>query len=378
VASALPAAALAQDWKECRDAGVKAVIEDDDYEVALTWYMKAVACTPAQERTSSDFAQILRDTLEAATSIGRTTEYLSQLVQPALQAICKGEHKSGDVSENPFEQLARTLMDCVLSATGGSRVSSDGHGEVVRYLVDLLSDSIPTNRLGIVLSRLLDGMDRETIWAKRNTLFDVGVRHRLASTIGDHVLYRWCLKSASRCRQMSGGSLVESGIWLRRAERLGASNSSEFKQQAAELLRLTSKTAESSTPPPVAQQVSPDKCIGEGERGHCNVDRFRRWVDRLERRFDFVERAVRFEADPKIDSRPCRLLDPDKAAQHFTKVLPKDRGRVIPAVLDDTYHSGAIALRINIWLAEGCTVAQRDHAIDLLKTDTELFGDAAS
>ena len=98
--------------------------------------------------------------------------------------------------------------------------------------------------------------------------------------------------------------------------------------------------------------------------------------DRLQRRFDFVEQVKRFEADPKIDPRPCRMLDPDKAAQHFSKVLQKDRPRVIPAVLDDSFHSGAIALRINIWLAEGCTIVQRDHAIDLLKTDTELFANS--
>ena len=31
---------------------------------------------------------------------------------------------------------------------------------------------------------------------------------------------------------------------------------------------------------------------------------------------------------------------------------------MIPAVLDHTYHKGAVALRTNIWLAEGGTVAQ--------------------
>jgi hypothetical protein len=269
-------------------------------------------------------------------------------------------------------------MDCILSATPGSRANSDGQGQAIRYVVDLLSDAAPTARLAQILSRLLEGVDRELIWAKRNTLFDIAVRHRIAATIGDHVVYRWCLKSASRCRQMSTGSLVEAGVWLRRADRMGASNGTEFKQEAAELLRLTSVSAGSLSPPPPAKQIASDKCIGDGERGHCNADRVMRWVDRLQRRFDFVEQVKRLEADPKIDPRPCRLLDPDKAAQHFTKVLPKDRPRVIPAVLDDTYHKGAIALRINIWLAEGCTVVQRDHALELLKTDTELFGDAAS
>lgn len=378
VAAALPAAAIARDWKECRDAAVKVVIEEDDYERALAWYMKAVACTPAQERTSSEFALLLRETLDAAVAVGRTSEYLSQLVQPALQAICRGQHKAGGGFENHFDHLGQKLMDCILSPASLSYVNPDGHGEAIRYLVDLLSESGPSRQLGSLLSRLLDGMDRLVIWASRHTLFDVAVRHRLESTISDHVVYRWCLKAASRCRQISGGSLVECAVWLRRAERLGASNSAEFKHEAAELVRLTSKTAESSAPPPVAEQVSPDKCIGDGERGHCNVDRFRRWVSRMQRRFDFVERAVRVEGDRNIDPRPCRMLDPDKAAQHFTKVLPKDRARVIAAVLDESYHSAGIALRINIWLAPGCTVAQRDHAIELLKTDTELFGDAAS
>jgi tRNA A-37 threonylcarbamoyl transferase component Bud32 len=376
IAAALPDAAVAQDWKECNDLAFKAACKDD-YEAALTWWMRAVACTPQQERASSAFAQILRDTLEAAVTAGRTQEYLQQLVQPALQAICKGEHKPGDGSENPFDHLGQTLMDCVFSATSVSRASSDGQAEVLGYLVDLLSDSAPTSRLGPILSRLLDGMDRELIWCKRHTLFDIAVRHRLASTVADHIIYRWCLKSASRCRQMSTGSLVEAGVWLRRAERMGASNSAEFKQERAELLSLTSVSAGSLSPPPVAKQVSSDKCIGESERGHCNADRVRRWVDRLQRRFDFVEQVKRLEADPNIDPRPCRLLDPDKAAQHRTKVLQKDWPRIIPAVLDDTYHKGAIALRINIWLAEGCTVMQRDHAIDLLKADAEIFGDTA-
>lgn len=145
------------------------------------------------------------------------------------------------------------------------------------------------------------------------------------------------------------------------------------ERDEAGLMNPTSKTAESA-PPRVARQVRPDKCIGDGERGHCNVDRVRRWVERLQRRFGFVERVVRVEADGKISCRPCRLLDPDKAAQHFTKVLPKDRDRVVPAVLDGTHHSAGIALRINIWLADGCTIAQRDQAIELLKADVELFG----
>ena len=280
---------------------------------------------------------------------------------------------TGVKTETAIEALIHSVMDCVVSASGGSRASVDETREAIQYIVELLSDTMPTSRLGILLSRLLGGIDREAVWEKRNALFDVAVRHRLASTIADHIVYRWCLISASRSRQMSGGSLVEAGIWLRRAERLGAGNSPEFRKEATELLRLNSASTGSYSPPPVARQVSSDKSIGEGERGHCNVDRFRLWVDRLQRRFDFIEQVKRFEADPKIDPRPCRMLVPDRAAQHFTKVLPKDRPRVIPAVLDDSFHSGAIALRINIWLAEGCTVAQRDHAIELLKTDTELF-----
>jgi hypothetical protein len=147
------------------------------------------------------------------------------------------------------------------------------------------------------------------------------------------------------------------------------------ERDEARLLKPTSNKAEAA-PPPVARQFRPDRCIGDGERAHCNIDRVRRWVERLQRRFHFVERVVRLEADAKIPCRPCRLLDPDKAAQHFTKVLPKDRDRVVPAVLDGTYHSAGIALRINIWLADGCTVAQRDQAIELLKADVELFGSA--
>jgi serine/threonine protein kinase len=376
LAAALPDATVAQDWKESHNAAVSAVLKND-YGTALTCYMRAVACTPEPERASSDFAQLLRDTLESATTEGRMREFLPQLVQPALRAICNGEHKSALGSENPFEHLGQTLMNGILSPASESRGSLDGQGQVIQYLIGALSDAAPSGRLAPILLRLLEGIDGELIWAKRNTLFDIAVRHRLAATISDHVIYRLCLRSASRCRQVSNGSLVEAGIWLRRADRMGGSNGTEFQQEAAELQRLTSVSASSSSPPPPAKQVASDKCIGENERPHCNADRVMRWVDRLQRRFDFVEQVKRLEADAKIDPRPCRLLDPDKAAKHFTKVLAKDRSRVIPAVLDDTHHKGAIALRINIWLAEGCTIAQRDNAIELLKTDRELFGDAA-
>lgn len=136
-------------------------------------------------------------------------------------------------------------------------------------------------------------MDRESIWARRNTLFDVVILHKLASTIPDYVVIQWCINSAARCHQMSGGSLVESALWLRRAERMGASNSPEAKKEAAELRKLTAKTAESSSLPPVAEQVSPEKYVGESERGHCNLDRMRIWIGRLQRRFDFIERVAR-------------------------------------------------------------------------------------
>lgn len=90
-----------------------------------------------------------------------------------------------------------------------------------------------------------------------------------------------------------------------------------------------------------------------------------------------MEQVRRLEKAGGIDPRPCRLLEPDSEPKHFSKVSPKDRSRVIPAVLDESYCAGSTALRINIWLSETCTVAQRVTAMELLEADTELFGDLA-
>jgi hypothetical protein len=54
-----------------------------------------------------------------------------------------------------------------------------------------------------------------------------------------------------------------------------------------------------------------------------------------------------------------------------------DSARIVPAVLDESYCNpkGTTALRINIILPAGTTLAQRESVIELLREDNSLFGE---
>jgi hypothetical protein len=85
----------------------------------------------------------------------------------------------------------------------------------------------------------------------------------------------------------------------------------------------------------------------------------------------------RVRKDPGLALRPTRILDLSSMAQHVSTLKGIDPTRIVPAVLDESYciPSGRTVLRVNIVLAEGTTLRQREAAMERFRRDRTLFGE---
>jgi len=100
-----------------------------------------------------------------------------------------------------------------------------------------------------------------------------------------------------------------------------------------------------------------------------------KWVSRLQRLYPWVVGARRVRGEGSIARYPTRILDLHELNRH-SKGLPESMAeRIIPAVLDASYSAGSKdrAIRINIVLPGGTTVAQRDAAIRKLRENKRIF-----
>jgi serine/threonine-protein kinase len=367
LASVLPEALQAADWKEYLNLGRKAY-SDGDAEAACDHLDKAARTAKEQDHQTPEYVEALRLLVDSARDCGKLFQVAPQLVQPMIHGVMH----NADGRTLLGEFIKAVLQDAHVAAD-----DRDAQSTVIVTLLDLLLAHEPSFGLATSLDVMLKNVANPVVWANRETLYEVGVNYRASNLASSGILESWCI-AASRYLREKNAAADEPQLWLRRAERLGVSTNVEFIREAAEVARILKHTANARELPPIpTTQEEAARCVGEDERPHLNLSRIRRWVTRVLNRHPYVQGVRRVRKDPNVALRPTRVLDLTNVSQHIGSLQKLDVNRIIPAVLDESYCTppGSTVLRINILLAENTTPRQRECAYERLRQDDALFGE---
>lgn len=367
VASVLPAALQAADWKEFLNLGRKAYLEGDA-EAACDHLDKAARTAKEQEHQTPEYIEVLRLLVDCARDCHKIFQIAPQLVQPMLRSV---------IHNHEARELIQEFVSAVLQDAHVVTGDKDAQRTTIVTLLELLLLHEPSYGLTSSIEVMLRSVNNPVVWQNRETVYEVGVNYRATSLLTPGLLEAWCI-AASKLLREKNANADEPQLWLRRAERLGIKNNPEFRAEAAEVDKLLRNTANARELPPLpASQERDENSVGEDERGHLNVSRIRNWVSRVLKRHPYVQAVRRVRKDPKLALRPTRVLDVTNIAQHIVSLPKTDVHRIIPAVLDESYciPSGATVLRVNIVLAEATTPRQRECAYERLRKDDALFGE---
>ena len=366
----LGSALSASDWVADFESGKRAY-SDADAESAFEYFERAAFSAPDEGRRSTEYIQVLDYLIDTAETTGRLSRICREAMQPLVAAAV-----AGDSAVAPLEAAVTKL----LNERAVDPSSRDAIRAAIDTLIQLTSDMQPCASIVRVVELLLKNSDHPDVWSRREDMFLLGLAYFDVSLITLPLVGTWCLTACRKLRERDA-TLLQGQIWLRRAERLGLLNSAEYRKEAEALEKLIKRTATPKIIPKVPASQDPvDKVIGDDERAHLNSSRVETWVRRLLRLHPYIQGVRRVRRDPKIPLTPTRLLALDHVAQHLTPAMAGiDGARIIPAVLDESYclPKGTTALRINLILPGGTTLAQREAVIESLRADDSLFGDSA-
>jgi hypothetical protein len=361
------------DWRELRQVGEAAYLKDD-YEEAFASLERAAMIALPGERETPEYGEMVQLLVHTASRCGKVYRIAPQLVQPAFQTACAVEGHNGTLV--PME----TLIGSLISQPLVDPADRESAALATETIIELLLENSSSQRLGRAVTQMLKGQSHPVLWKNREDLYLVGTQYRRDGGIPVGVVEAFCIASARKCRE-DLGSLAEAQLWLRRAERLGVTGGADFKKEREAVESLLRNTATAIALPPTAKaQMRPGDVVGQDERAHLKIDRIVRWTERLLQLHPYVEGVKRVRKDMELPLKPTRILDGKSRSLHLKAAPPGfDENRIIPAVLDESYciPSGTTVLRINVILAEGTTAQQRDVAVDLLRKDAYLFGEAA-
>jgi hypothetical protein len=367
LASVLPAALQAADWKEFLNLGRKAYL-DGDSESAFEHLDKSARTAKEKEHQTPEYIDLLTLLIDSARDCGKIFHVAPHLVQPIVRSV---------IHNNDGRKLLQDFVTAVLQEAHVTSGDKEAQRTTIVTLLDLLLLHEPSYGLASSIDVMLKSIMNPAVRENRETIYEIGVNYRAANLLPSGILESWCV-AASRFLREKNAPADEPQLWLRRAERLGVGNNAEFRKEAAEVEKLIRNTANARELPPLpVAQENPSKAVGEDERGHLNISRIQNWVSRVLTRHPYVQAVRRVRKDPNLALRPTRVLDLANINQHTVSLPKTDAHRVIPAVLDESYcvPGGATVLRINIVLAESTTPRQRECAMERLRKDDALFGE---
>jgi hypothetical protein len=367
VASELEVALEPQDWAEFWAAGT-AAFNADQRDVALRSFQQAVFAAPLTDRKTPRYLELLEELLMILEEDPAVLRVCEQLTQPLL-ACCLG---ATEADHGRRQTLMRTFCEVILHAP-----KAVGDGTTAAALVhDLCTYLLGVEPMGVAVSAvelLLSSAVNPVAWEQRDAIHEVGFHYRAGALLKEGTLEAWCLAASRRLREHNA-SLLDCQQWLRRAERLGVAANRDYAEERERVEREITKTAHGVRLPRAANsQEDPAKSVGDGERGHLMVERITGWVLRLYRRHPYVQAVRRVSKDATIPPRPNRILDINNIARHAKAAVGVVQERIVPAVLDQSFCVESCALRINILLEEGCTIQEREAAMEELRKDLELF-----
>jgi hypothetical protein len=367
VASELEVALEPHDWTDFWTSG-KDAFNSDQRDVALRGFQQAVFAAPLHERKTARYLELLEELhmiLEDDPGVLRVCE---QLIQP-LFSCCLGATEADHLRR---QTLMRTFCEVILQAP-----KAVGDGTTAAALVhSLCIYLLGVEPMGVAVSAVelfLSSAQNPVAWEQREMIHELGFHYRAGTLLKEGALEAWCLAACRRLREHNA-SLLDCQQWLRRSERLGVAGNRDYAEEREKLEREISKTAQAVRLPRAAKsQQDPAKSVGEAERGHLLTDRIIAWVRRLYGRHPYVHAVHRVSKDGAIPPRPTRVLDINNIARHAKAAPGVGHDRIIPAVLDQSFCAESCALRINILLDDGCTIQEREAAMEELRKDVELF-----
>jgi hypothetical protein len=366
VASELEVVLEPEEWTDFWEAG-KNAYNAGDRHTALRGFQQAAFAAPFGSRKSVEYLEVLEHLvmlLDEEPGVLRACEQMMQPLVGCCLAATDSEHRRR-------QTLLRDYCQVILQAP---RAVGDGTTASM-LLHDLCGHLLTVEPVGVaatLVEMLLSAAANPVVWEQRETIHELGLRYR-SSLLKTGALEAWCIGASRRLREHNA-ALVDCQRWLRRAERLGVDGNRDYREEREKLERALSKTAHGARlPAAVTEQEDVDKTIGDDERGHLHVDRIAAWVKRLYGRHPYIQSVRRVQKDGAIAPRPNRILEVTQIARHAKVAVGIAQERIIPAVLDQSFCAESCALRVNILLAEGVTIAQREAVMAELRKDTELF-----
>jgi tRNA A-37 threonylcarbamoyl transferase component Bud32 len=365
LAGRLSVALETSDWDaDCESA--KRAYEDGDAETACDHSLRAIFSASDEIQHSLAYASMLGLLVDAADACGRLEQYAAELIQPSVKAT---------VFYDEGVKAYRDLVEKVLGVPAVDGPSREKQGDALQTLIETLKGINPNARFVDGVRLLLGGI-HPAVWPRREDVYLLGLGYKDAGLFQADELGRWCVLSARRMREREL-SISGAQLWLRRTEYLGLSELPEFGVEEKAVKKLLFQTAVPEMLPAVGKQEPATSVVGEDERAHLQVDRIRRWAERLLMLHPYVQAVKRVRKDHGPALTPTRLLGVDNISQHLSPALESiERCRIIPAVMDESYciPKGQTVLRINIVLPPGTTIGQREAAVKLLAADNSLFG----
>lgn len=358
VCAALKTVLVPETAWEFYDMAQQAFIEQQLAD-AVELVEKALASIPASERNGSKYQTLLRDAVEIALESGAQNETCARI----LIGRCLEYGARPDA-----EQLAWDKMVDALSLWSANK--SDREFPPLLTLLRGLIERPPTTGLMFAVKQLAEQARKGGILTEhRESIFELLTGYITARLIEPGIVEVLCVTAAESARVQRQDYLAAE-LWLKRARALGLTPSEEYQKEERRLSDVRQRTRRQQTLPTSCQRQDGLK-VGDNEKGHLNLDRLRAFAERICRLYPFICRLRRVEKDPRLQiSRPT-LLRLDQVSSHLPQGT-KNPGCVIPIALDSSY-SGDVALRMNIELEPDSTEPQREAALEMLKSNTELF-----
>lgn len=340
-------------WAEFADLAASAYLEER-YEEAVTLYERALGEARVADRSSPKFSQVVGDLLALLNEKPCAVKAWDALVDAGLDALALGK---------PASSLSEQMFACIRAgvgvSTGWSRWDS---------LLDGLERRTAPNHAWVPLLRFIMG-DPTVVRHHGDRLFELVSRFREADVIDSAAVANCCAVAAGAARKVADQTgVIET--WLRRGRRVHPALTLELSAEMKAFDQLQERTqARASLPPNCDHQDT--VVVGSAEKGHINMDRMERFAARLLLMHPYVCAVKRKRKDGDLAASAPRLLEDSNLAQHRVDGL--DDNCLIPFVLDGSFTSEDVTIRMNIVLPKGTTASQRKVARDAIAANGQLF-----
>jgi eukaryotic-like serine/threonine-protein kinase len=257
----LSAALHTSDWIAELESGKRSYSEGDA-ETAFDYLERAAFGAPEDGRRSSQYIEALDYLVDTADTCGKVLSVAPEIIQPIAVAALVN-----DKAVSAFESLiTKVVKDPVPDPK-----RRDAQRTAIHTLIQLLVDTRPCKQLAKAVELLLGSGELAAVWADREDIFLIGLGYKDANLLGLGLITNWCLNASRKLRERDA-TLLHAQIWLRRAERIGVSRSSEYIKENEALEKLLRRTATPQLLPSIPEsQDSVSRAVGDDEQGHLNV-----------------------------------------------------------------------------------------------------------